>query len=341
MPNPNRDLPPSHFWKTAIGTVDAGLVMPIPANRFRIEDGAVIATAGSCFAQEVGRYLATMPGVTLLRAEPTAPDQPLFSGLYGNVYTVAQLVQLFDRAFGSFAPVDTAWQREDGRYVDPFRPYVFSAGFGTADAVAAARTVHLDAVRRVFKESSIFVFTLGLTESWRATADGAVFPVAPGVVSEGIGPAGYEFHNFTYAEVMADLRAFVARLRSVNADVRVILTVSPVPLTATYTAEHILVATTHSKSILRAACSEAEAEFDFVHYFPSYEIITGNFNRGRYYDTNLRTVTTEGVNHVMTVFRQTYFSVAEEPLERVVSALESDDPPICEEEEIVRSIGFD
>jgi hypothetical protein len=66
----------------------------------------MIATAGSCFAQEVGKYLANMPGVTLFRAETAAPGQPSFSALfYGNVYTVRQLVQLFDRAFGRFNPV--------------------------------------------------------------------------------------------------------------------------------------------------------------------------------------------------------------------------------------------
>lgn len=121
----------------------------------------------------------------------------------------------------------------------------------------------------MFQNSSVFVFTLGLTETWRAVADGAAFPVAPGVVSDAVAPEPYEFHNFTYAEVTADLNRFLEDLRHVNLAVRVVLTVSPVPLTATYTDEHVLVATTHSKSILRAACSAAEAAFDFVYYFPS------------------------------------------------------------------------
>lgn len=32
---------------------------------------------------------------------------------------------------------------------------------------------------------------------------------------------------------------------------------------------------------------------DNVAYFPSYEIITGSYNRGRYYDDGLREVTEE------------------------------------------------
>jgi hypothetical protein len=343
MSNPYLNRPPIHFWKTGVAALEPRSVMPIGAKRLHIEDGALIATAGSCFAQEVGKYLATMPEARFLRAEQAGPDQPLFSALYGNVYTVRQLVQLFDRVFGHFVPIDLAWRRPDGRHVDPFRPYAFPAGFAGADQVAAARAAHLAAVRRVFLDSTVFVFTLGLTESWRAVSDGAVFPVAPGVVSDDIDAAAYEFHNFTYVEVLSDLRDFVSRLRGINQAVRVILTVSPVPLTATYTAEHVLVANAHSKAILRAVCGTADAECEFVYYFPSYEIISGHFNRGRYYDANLRTVTREGVDHVMALFRRTYFGqpVAHPGASPLPMSAAPDDPPICDEDEIVRSVGFD
>ena len=41
-----------------------------------------------------------------------------------------------------------------------------------------------------------------------------------------------------------------------------------------------------------------------VHYFPSYEIITSNASRGRYYAEDLRNVTEDGVNHVMRLVLQ-------------------------------------
>lgn len=37
-------------------------------------------------------------------------------------------------------------------------------------------------------------------------------------------------------------------------------------------------------------------------YFPSYEIVTGAFTRGRYFAADLRSVTEEGVEHVMRLF---------------------------------------
>ena len=85
-----------------------------------------------------------------------------------------------------------------------------------------------------------------------------------------------------------------------------ILTVSPVPLIATYEKRHVLVSTTYSKSVLRAAAEVATRQFSNCHYFPAYEIITGNYNRGRYFEDDLRSVTAEGVDHVMKLFIKHY-----------------------------------
>lgn len=67
--------------------------------------------------------------------------------------------------------------------------------------------------------------------------------------------------------------------------------------------------TTYSTSALRAVAGEIAAEYDYVDYFPAYEIITGNFNRGRYFGDDLREVKPEGVERVMRLFRQHYYSL--------------------------------
>src|SRR5690606_23136879 len=92
----------------------------------------------------------------------------------------------------------------------------------------------------------------------------------------------------------------------VNPDARVILTVSPVPLAATAEPRHVLESTTLSKSVLRVAADMVQRRQEGVSYFPSYEIITGAFSRGTYYDTDLRSVLPEGVEHVMRTFFRAY-----------------------------------
>ena len=306
MSHPYRDLPDSAFWRRAVGGLPEGEVDPVVEAPFVIGRETPIATCGSCFAQHIARVL-TQRGYNYLVTEAAPDGDPdpesygVFPARTGNIYSVRQLLQTFERAYGLFRPLDTAWRREDGALVDPFRPQVRKAGFATVEALEADRKRHLAAVRAMFEDCQVFVFTLGLTEAWVSTRDGAVFPLAPGVAGGEPGP-DYAFHNFDVAEMAADLLRFIRRLRVVNPDVRMILTVSPVPLVATYEPAHVLAATTYSKAALRVVAEMVSRAEEGVCYFPSYEIITGPQARGRYFADDLRSVTDEGVARVMGVF---------------------------------------
>lgn len=157
-------------------------------------------------------------------------------------------------------------------------------------------------MRSAFETLDVLVFTLGLTECWMSAEDGAVYPVAPGVAGGSFDPERHLFVNLEVEDVVADMSAFVESLRRVNPAARVVLTVSPVPLAATAVDRHVLVSTTYSKSVLRVAAESLTRRFAHVHYFPAYEIVTGNFSRGAYFADDLRSVREEGVEHVMSLF---------------------------------------
>jgi len=329
--NPYAGLPSFQFWKDSVAGVPAAALDPVVKPSFKISPAKKIATAGSCFAQHIARTLSES-GFNYFVAE-TAPEgvsdsdakaenYGVFSARYGNVYTVRQLRQLLDRAYGCFAPHDVAWTKRGGGLVDPFRPQISPAGFADLDALLASREVHFAAVRRVVEDSNVFVFTLGLTEGWRSRFDGAVFPLAPGVAGGEMDFDRYEFVNFTYEEIVSDLFKAVDKIQLLNRSCRIILTVSPVPLIATYEPRHALVATTYSKSVLRAAAECIARAYDHVEYFPSYEIITGSYSRGVYFDPDLRTVTSEGVSHVMKIFMHHYALFDDSP----TSATKDDKP---------------
>lgn len=312
--NPYANLPDHHFWRRSVSNVDRQDFDPVTATRFTIDRNARIATAGSCFAQHISRkldeagfnYLVTESGADLPAAERAAGQYGVFSARYGNIYTTRQLRQVFDAAFGHWTPAEPAWVRPDGRFVDPFRPQVEPEGFDSPAAVAAAREAHLRCVRAMFEQADVFVFTLGLTEAWFSKVDGAVFPLAPGVVAGPFDGERHGFVNFGVAEVEADLRHVLAGLKAVNPGVKVLLTVSPVPLIATYEDRNVLVATTYSKSVLRVAAEAVMRDTPWVDYFPSYEIVTGSFNFGAYYGEDAREVNAMGVAHAMRAFLHNY-----------------------------------
>ena len=340
--NPYSELPDHHFWSRSVARIAREQVDPIVSTKFGITKTNKIATAGSCFAQHLSNTLRSS-GYHFYVVE-NANDLPrevavrrnfgVFSARYGNVYTARQLLQLFQRAYGKFDPSDRSWFRADQRFVDPFRPEIEPDGFETEDAVIHERLQHFTAVRYLFETVDVFVFTLGLTESWRSREDGAVFPLAPGVVAGSMDTSRYEFVNFSAADVHHDLITFADCLTEVNPTAKILLTVSPVPLIATYEAEHVLAATTYSKSVLRVAAQEVANRRNYVAYFPSFEIVTGAFNRGAYFGSDLRSVTAEGVAHVMRTFLKHYGDGAPDNL-----AMQQDEifDIVCEEEEIENS----
>src|SRR5205814_9168029 len=140
-------------------------------------------------------------------------------------------------------------------------------------------------------------------------------------------------------EVIADLNRFISRLHVVNHRAKMILTVSPVPLIATYEGRHVLQANTYSKAVLRVAAETIRKDNHNVDYFPSYEIITGQFNRGAYFEEDLRSVKNEGVEHVMRLFLKHFTDQSlESPDSELAQEMVRGLSIICDEERIETSV---
>ena len=310
--HPYKSLPPHSSWRRAVSEPRRSDVDPVVTFNVSIDPTTKVATAGSCFAQHIARHLK-LNGFNYYVVETGHPVLPetvraannygLFSARYGNIYTARQLLQLFQRAYGLFEPVEDCWKEADDVFLDPFRPTAQPGGFISEMEMRLDREQHLACVRRMFETLDVFVFTLGLTECWVSGADGAVFPICPGVEGGEFQKNRHHFVNESIEDVVTEMSAFLMHLARVNPRAQVILTVSPVPLAATARRDqHVLTATTYSKSILRVAAELLSSRFAHVHYFPSYEIITGSFSRGAYYADDLRNVVEDGVEHVMRLF---------------------------------------
>ncbi len=310
MDSPYANLPPRSFWRSGVSDTHPLTVKDLYRKKFAIGQGDKIATAGSCFAQHVTRFLRSH-GFSLLDVEPPPEivtdriartlGYKTFSARYGNIYSVRQLLQLAQDAETGFVDPGNVWVK-DGRFYDALRPNIEPDGFHSAEEVLALRADHLSKVKRLFREMNIFIFTFGLTEAWIDSRNGRVFPTAPGTIAGTFDPSVHAFHNFGFEEIRSDFIAFLDLVRRNNPDLKVLLTVSPVPLTATAGDDHVLVATTYSKSVLRAVAGVLAQGHDFIDYFPSYEMIASPWTRGFFYEANLRGVNMGGVDAVMRIF---------------------------------------
>jgi GSCFA family protein len=344
--HPYQDLPDFQFWPRAVTWAPPGSLDPVVDPRFRVGLADRVATMGSCFAQHLSRHLVRS-GLPYLVTEPGPQDEAearrrnfgVYSARYGNVYTVEQAVQLFDRAFGYAPSREPAWKRE-ATFVDPYRPQIEPDGFADETALLADRAEHLRRTREALEQATVLVFTLGLTEAWRSRVTGEVFGTAPGVAGGTWDDTAYEFINFGVDEVRHSLFDFCERLREANPHLRILLTVSPVPLVATYEARHVVVSTTYSKSVLRVAADEATRRFDFVDYFPSYELISSSAAGRSYYAPDLREVDDAGVRHVMRCFTRHYVdgSPWASPATIAPPAATSNDDVVCDEDAIAVAV---
>lgn len=308
--SPYRGNPRRTYWKTGMRTSSVATIPDLYKKRFEIKATDRIATAGSCFAQHIAKYMRSN-GYNVVDVEP-APENltksgamehgyGIYSARYGNIYYTRQLSQLAREAMGDRVPAEVVWER-DGKFYDALRPTIFPGGHDSPELVLRHRKVHLRRVLELLKQANVFVFTMGLTEGWVSKVDGTVYPTAPGTVAGSYDSEKYEFKNFGYTEVVRDFLEFRILARRVNPRIKFILTVSPVPLAATATSDHVLTATTYSKAVLRAAAGEIIRRCQDVDYFPSYEVISSSYVENSPFDETGRNVKPEAVEKVMNYF---------------------------------------
>jgi hypothetical protein len=308
--NPYSNLPPEAYWRTGVADRHPLEMSSLWKPKFPISRDAPIATAGSCFAQHISQAMQAR-GYNWLDSEPASPilseklrkayNYGIFTFRTGNIYSAALLQQWIQWALGHEESPGEVFE-DEGRFYDPFRPAVQPGGFDSKAAVLKARADTLQAMAKALTEMKLLVFTLGLTEGWVNGKTGHVYPVCPGTIAGAFKEEEHLFRNWNFPDIMRSLTHAFDAIRVANRGARFLLTVSPVPLTATASGKHVLVATTYSKSVLRAVAGSISQARKDTDYFPSYEIITGAPYRAMFYDPNLRTVTPKGVEHVMSHF---------------------------------------
>ncbi|WP_395644525.1 GSCFA domain-containing protein [Terricaulis sp.] len=306
--HPYKSFPDTSFWSRAVANGRFAPQSIVTETAPLLEAGEKVASAGSCFASNVVPYLepAGFPYVRTEMAHPNfnAPPNPqygyhAFSAAYGHIYTTRQLKQLLLRALGRFKPVDDRFH-QNGEVVDAFRPGLQFNAWSDREFDLLTRQ-HLDYTLDAIRQADVFIFTLGLTECWASAKDGAVYPACPGTIAGAFDAAAHVFVNLTSSEVRSEVGDIVGLMREINPKIRLILTVSPVPLVATATPRHVVPATIYSKSALVCAAVEASGALAGVRYFPSYEIITGPQAPESFFEADRRNVSAQGIETVMAV----------------------------------------
>lgn len=306
------------FWPNPTREGGAALTQSSPegAKTPIVGKGTVIGSAGSCFAYEIARTLQEW-GFNYLVAEKEHdgsngiivdaydPSSSLvrFNATWGLIFSTPSLRQLVERAFDIRHPPKIVVREETkaGKefYTDPFREGV---AFESPEAFQADYDRHTAACRTVFETVEVFIVTLGLNECWALKSEGSVLSNLP---------RRTEIHSLvrprqlSVSENVHELQRFLDTVRQFNPDFKLIVSLSPVPLMATFRQDqNVIAANAHSKAVLRVAADEFVGGNEGVYYFPSYEYVMHCAPDA--WEADERHVTRETVASIMQMFRRTF-----------------------------------
>ena len=118
------------------------------------------------------------------------------------------------------------------------------------------------------------MFTLGLSEIWYDKVSGEAFWRA--IPKELFDEERHGFRVSSCDENYANLAAIRALIHTARPQAKIVFTLSPLPLMATFRPVSCLTASSVSKAILRVAVDQLMQDFSDdpnLFYFPSYEIV--------------------------------------------------------------------
>lgn len=243
---------------------------------FSIHPDDLVFTIGSCFARNVEQHLlAEGFNVAISRFEQICENErAIVRSNTLNKFVAQSIVNELRWALqpGAEFPVESIVEVKNDRYLDmQLAPGLLPTKFETALGVRRAVSSYM----RLIKYAKVVIVTLGLAEAWYDTKLDLYTNTMPLPATAQRFPGRFEHHVLEYNQLLASLREMFWLLEQYgHPDFRMLLTVSPVALGATFTEHDALVANCYSKSVQRAAAEAFCRENPRVDYLPTFESVT-------------------------------------------------------------------
>lgn len=292
-------------WEDAAKRLDEAPVTIQVAPAFRIEPSQKVFCIGSCFARNIEEHLLYR-GIEVLSKRIRCPKEewPYRPNGIVNKFTTHSMFQelhwLVDPP--SLDP-EVLLTRSGSGWVD--LQLVYGAPPVTLESAIKRRAYLMRDYFPRIEQADVVIVTLGLNEVWRDVSNGIWLNTAPSVFNVRRQPERYALHLTDALENHQALESFHEILKRINSGARMIVTVSPVPMNATFSGQDVLVANMRSKCTLRAAAETFCQNHEDVAYFPSFEMIT-LADRPLVYEEDKIHVRDGIVGHVTSEFIRTF-----------------------------------
>ena len=298
------------YGESAHGRLAAGIALPRVAPKFPLREDDVFFCIGSCFARNIEEHLIYR-GIAVESKSIAFEKRTGRPNAYVNKFTTGSILnELRWSLAGEPFPASSLVETDEGWRDLQLAP---SAVPLPLDDARARRVMVTEYFRRI-RSATVVVITLGLIEAWYDAQARVMLNAAPSLAQTRRSPGRFRLHVTDYAENLAALRAVYDLLAAHAAPgVRIVVTVSPVPMRESFTGQDVLVANTYSKSVLRVAADDSARDRANVQYYPSYEAVTVSNRALTYSGADDLHVLDAAVDTITGDFLRTYGVTRERP----------------------------
>jgi hypothetical protein len=243
-----------------------------PTTSFKFKSSDRIFTVGSCFDRNVefvlrnfGFDLPIDQVSEVYRQAKERSDPRGFLNKHNPVSILNEMQWAF--APGEIAPAAAAAFKTSAGYWDS----QLHSGYSQPREGALEQRARITRYFEGLSRCDVMIVTLGLVEAWYDVETKLYLNETPPLRL--IQQRELELHLLDYGEIHGALKRMVELALGANPALRIIMTVSPVTLQATFSEDDLVVRNCYSKSVLRAAAEAISKAFPAVDYFPSYETV--------------------------------------------------------------------
>lgn len=258
-------------------------VFPAQRAPFALTHADQLLLSGSCFTEHIGARLASGKFTTLVNPN-------------GIVYNPVSIARSLASTAGVNAGAEEAIFKHNGLWHSWEHHGAFSkpGEQETLDGIRKARQETADYLQK----TNYILLTLGTADVFTLRETGRV------VANCHKAPASwFAQRRLSVAETVHALREVLTFIKTRLPEMQVILTVSPV--------RHLrggFVENQRSKAVLVLACAELCEQFDFIHYFPAYELLLDDLRDYRFYAADMIHPNEQAIDYIWQYFSEMYFT---------------------------------
>ena len=235
-----------------------------------INKATKIVSMGSCFAIEIAKWLQSNSFNYLTSDSSPVTSEGLFasSAGWGTIFNTPSAFQTIKWAFNPEDRPKVIYQLGD-KYLDPLIEEFSLTESQIQNYDKIVGDIISDS-NRVLKNADVLILTIGLNEVFRLLPTKYYFHRTPWEFN----PAYFKAEDLSVEENINYLLSAIDLLRQHNPSIKIIVSVSPVPLIRSFHKNrHVAESTSISKAILRLAVDEVVNSRSDVYYFGSFETV--------------------------------------------------------------------